>query len=174
MSDGAADGRSPDHEAIRVDVEAWYRRYGESVYRRCLRLTRSPTTALDVTQEVFLRAHRYGSSYRGEVSPLSWLLTIADRCSFDALRRGEPIDSDEVEAFVREEQEGVDVVFGRHDLVTKLLAHVADDVRRIVTLRYFDELNHDQIAERLGVNEKTVRRKLDGFMEQARKFVRRA
>lgn len=173
MSESDAKSRSPSSDTRLVDIAAWYRRYGESVYRRCLRITRSQTLALDVTQEVFLRAHRYSNSYRGDVAPVSWLLTIADRCSLDALRKREPIDSAELQSFLHEEQEGPDVVFTRHDLVAKLLAHAEGDVRQMVTLRYFDELSHEQIAQRLGVNEKTVRRKLEGFVEWAKKFVRR-
>jgi RNA polymerase sigma-70 factor (ECF subfamily) len=159
-----------------VDVEVWYRQYGESIFRRCLRLTRDETRALDLTQEVFLRAHRYQASYRAEASPLAWLCTIADRCFFDALRRekrSEPVDPEEVEAFVQDETEGADKVFSRHDLVARLLERAPKDVRRMVTLRYFDELGLEEIAERLGVNERTVRRKLERFLVNARKYARR-
>lgn len=159
-----------------VDVEVWYRRYGESIFRRCLRLTRDETRALDLTQEVFLRAHRYSASYRAEASPLAWLCTIADRCFYDALRREkrtEPVDPEEVEAFVRDETEGADRAFSRHDLVARLLARAPEDVCQMVTMRYFDELGLDQIAAQLGVNERTVRRKLERFLVNARKYVRR-
>lgn len=159
-----------------VDVEVWYRQYGESIFRRCLRLTRDEARALDLTQEVFLRAHRYADSYRAEASPLAWLCTIADRCFFDALRRErrtEPLDPDEVEAFVRDETEGADTSFARQDLVARLLARASKDVRQMVTMRYFDELGLEQIAERLGVSERTVRRKLERFLAKARKYARR-
>lgn len=160
-----------------VDVGVWYRRYGESIYRRCLRLTRDETRALDLTQEVFLRAHRYQASYRAEASPLAWLCTIADRCFFDALRRekrNEPVDPEEVEAFVRDEIDGTDKVFARQDLVARLLSRAPGDVRQMVILRYFDELGLEQIAERLGVNERTVRRKLERFLVNARKYAHRS
>lgn len=152
------------------EVEAWYQKYGESVYRRCLRLTHNPDKALDLMQDVFLRAHRYRDSFRGERSALSWLLTIADRCFFDTVRRAEPIPSDEIESFVREEEEGAEVIFERYELVSKLLARCPRDVRQIVIHRYFDELEHAQIALRLDINEKTVRRKLERFLERARKL----
>lgn len=160
-----------------VDVEAWYRKYGESVYRRCLRLSRDQARAWDLTQEVFLRAHRYGESFRGQSSPLSWLLTIGDRCFFDSLRaqrNTDPLPTDEVEAFVTEETDEVETVFARQDLVARLLARTPADVRQMVVLRYFDELGLDQIASRLDVNERTVRRKLERFLVNARKFARRA
>jgi RNA polymerase sigma-70 factor (ECF subfamily) len=159
-----------------VDVEAWYRQYGESVYRRSLRLSRDPTRAWDLTQEVFLRAHRYGDSFQGDSSPLAWLGTICDRCFFDSLRSNrntDPLPVEEVEAFVAEQTDGAERVFARQDLVARLLTRAPKDVRQMVVLRYFDELGLDQIAAQLGVNERTVRRKLERFLINARKFAGR-
>jgi RNA polymerase sigma factor (sigma-70 family) len=125
-------------------------------------------------QEVFLRAHRYRKSFRGDSSPLAWLFTITDRCFFDLIRKKvEPVSNNEVENFIRDEHEGAEKVFLRHDLVAKLLARAPKDVRQIVIHRYFDELEHKQIAARLNINEKTVRRKLEKFLVTARKFSRR-
>ncbi|MBW1872955.1 MAG: RNA polymerase sigma factor [Deltaproteobacteria bacterium] len=140
-----------------------------------MRLTRNQTQALDLMQEVFLRAHRYRKSFRGDSSPLTWLFTISDRCFFDLVRKKvEPVSGSDVETFVRDEQEGAETIFLRHDLVAKLLARAPKDVRQIVIHRYFDELEHKQIAARLNINEKTVRRKLEKFLAVARKFARRA
>ena len=171
MSGAEAATRSTS-QVTQVDVDAWYRRYGESVYRRSLRLCRRPAQALDLTQEVFLRAHRYRDSYRGAVSPLAWLLTIAQRCFYDSLGRPEPVDAGEIDALVRDEDEGAETVFARQEVVAKLLGRMPDDVRRIVVHRYFDELEHEEIAARLGINEKTVRRKLEGFLARAKKLAR--
>ena len=121
-----------------------------------------------------MRAHRYRKTFRGDSSPLAWLFTITDRCFFDLIRKKvEPVSNNEVENFIRDEQEGAETVFLRHDLVAKLLARAPKDVRQIVIHRYFDELEHKQIATRLNINEKTVRRKLEKFLVTARKFSRR-
>jgi RNA polymerase sigma-70 factor, ECF subfamily len=156
-----------------VDIEGWYQRYGESVYRRCLRLSRDRSQALDLTQEVFLRAHRYRDSYRGEATPLSWLFRLADRCFFDSIRRPPQVALDEVASFVAEERVGAEREFADHDLVLRLLARSPDDVRAIVMHRYFDELDLETIAERLGLSERTIRRKLEWFLEHAEKLARR-
>ena len=150
-----------------MDIEDWYRRYSDSVYRRCVRLCRNEAQAWDLTQEVFLRVHRYQHSFRGESSPLTWLFTLADRCFFDSLRRVRPLPLDGLAAFVQEEREGFEGRFARHELVARLLSRCAPDLRAIVVHRYFDELDLQTIAERLGVNERTVRRKLDRFLARA-------
>lgn len=161
-------------ESESVDVGVWYRRYGEAVFRRCMRLAGDRARALDLTQEVFLRAHRFKDSYRGDASPLGWLFSITNRCFYDSLRKEERIDKRQLEAFLRDEQEGFEVAFSRHALVAKLLSRVPDDVRDIVVYRYFDELDLNEIASRLNVNERTVRRKLQRFFDDARKVLGRS
>jgi RNA polymerase sigma factor (sigma-70 family) len=157
-----------------MDIGSWYRKYGEAVHRRLLRLTRNPTLAWDLTQEVFLRAHRYRDSYQNQGSSLAWLMTIADRCFFDSKPKAELVGQEDFETFLRDEREGTDEVFSRQELVAKLLGRAPRDVRQIVVHRYFDELENEQIADRMGIHEKTVRRKLEKFLENARKFVRRS
>jgi RNA polymerase sigma-70 factor (ECF subfamily) len=155
-----------------VDIEGWYQRYGESVYRRVLRLCRDRSQALDLTQEVFLRAHRYRDSYRGEATPLAWLFRLSDRCFFDSIRKPAPVGLSEVLAFVASEREGSEREFVEHDLVLRLLARSPEDVRAIVMHRYFDEWDLETIAAHLGLNERTVRRKLQQFFEHAEKLAR--
>ncbi|HKP62623.1 MAG TPA: sigma-70 family RNA polymerase sigma factor [Polyangiales bacterium] len=156
-----------------MDIDGWYRRYGESVFRRCLRLCRDQTRASDLTQEVFLRAHRYRDSFRGDSSPMTWLFTLADRCFFDAVGKlRPPPTAAEVAVFLHAERDGVDEVFEQHDLVVRLLARTPEDVRAIVLHRYFDELDLASIAERLGINERTVRRKLERFLAQAERLAK--
>ena len=153
-----------------VDIESWYQRYGESVHRRCVRLCRNEQQALDLVQEVFLRAHRYRESFRGEASPLTWLFTLTDRCFFDSLREPKRVQRAEIEALLQQEQDGIEDSFVSHDLVVRLLTRSDDDVRSIVIHRYFDELDLETIAVRLGLNERTVRRKLERFLDGARKL----
>jgi RNA polymerase sigma-70 factor (ECF subfamily) len=155
-----------------VEIEGWYQLYGESVYRRCLRLCRDRSQALDLTQEVFLRAHRYRESYRGEATPLAWLSRLADRCFFDSIKRPPALALDEVLSFVASERDGAEREFVDHDLVLRLLSRSPEDVQAIVMHRYFDELELQAIARRLGLNERTVRRKLQRFLEHAEKLAR--
>lgn len=153
-----------------VDIESWYQRYGESVHRRCLRLCRNEHQALDLVQEVFLRAHRYRDSYRGEASPLTWLFTLATNCFFDSLKEPQRIGRAEVEALLCQERDGFEESFVSHDLILRLLSRTEDEVRTIVMHRYFDELELEAIAERMGLHERTVRRKLLRFLAGARKL----
>ena len=126
-------------------------------------------------QEVFLKAFRHRASFRGDSSPLSWLYTIATRCFFDSLRgqKVAEVDGSDILEFVRDEEENQDERFVQHDLVVKLLSRAPKDMQQIVMARYFDELDYAQISARHCINEKTVRRKLEKFLRDARKTARR-
>lgn len=150
------------------DLDAWYRAYGEAVFRRCRRFVRSDAAAMDLVQDTFLRAHRYRASYRGG-SALSWLLTIADRASLDVLKKSrDTVSLDEVEAFLDDESGQRAGAVGHRDLVRRLLGRADERTARIVIMRYFDELGLEEIAASLDLNERTVRRSLEAFLADAR------
>jgi RNA polymerase sigma-70 factor, ECF subfamily len=152
-----------------VDITRWYRQYGEPVFRRCLRIIGEEPLAMDLMQETFLRAHKYRCGYRGP-SPLSWLLTIADRCALDALKRRPAVCApEEVKRFLEEAADPTAPAFDHQGLVSALLARADERTRRIVLHRYFDELELEEIANRLGINERTVRRRLERFLASAQR-----
>jgi RNA polymerase sigma-70 factor (ECF subfamily) len=153
-----------------VDINGWYRQYAEAVFRRCRRIVAEEALAMDLMQETFLRAHRYQHSYRGP-SALSWLLTIADRASLTALKaRPELTTPQQVQRFLEDEADPRSPPFEHHRLVATLLQRADERTRAIVMHRYFDELELQEIADRLDVNERTVRRKLELFLDGARRY----
>lgn len=155
------------------EIEGWYRRYGEPVHRRCRRLLGEDALAWDVTQEVFLRAHQRQRELRSAASILSWLLTVADRQCFSLLRRRRVALA--AEDLLRVPAGGSEAALERMlieaDLVTRVLAHCPEDVQRIATHRFLDELEQEQIAALLGVSRKTVQRKLQTFHDTARRLL---
>ncbi|NTX17428.1 RNA polymerase sigma factor [Myxococcus sp. CA056] len=167
--------REPVNEV--EQTEGYYRRYGEAVHRRCLRLLGDDALAWDSTQEVFLRAHANLTQLRAAGSALSWLLTVADRQCFSVLRRRRtevtsaltrlaPLPDAHASPEATLERLLVDA-----DLVRRVLAHCPEDVQRIVAHRFIDELEQEQIATLLDVSRKTVQRKLQAFFDTARRLL---
>ena len=160
-------------------TEQWYRQYGESVYRRCRRLLGDEAQAWDFTQEVFLRAHQQAGALRQAPSALAWLLTIADRQCLSALRRRRVEQRAALSEHVRAlalptMDDALERALLDADLVTHVLAHCAEDVQQIVVHRFLDELEQEQIAQRLDISRKTVIRKLQAFYATARALLERA
>jgi RNA polymerase sigma factor (sigma-70 family) len=167
--------REPDNEGD--PTEGYYRRYGEAVFRRCRRLLGDEALAWDMTQEVFLRAHAHLQQVRSASSPLSWLLTVADRQCFSVLRRRRTEASGALAlqapgpGFATAPDDALERLLVDADLVRHVLAHCPEDVQRIVAHRFLDELEQEQIAARLDVSRKTVQRKLQAFLDTARRLL---
>jgi RNA polymerase sigma-70 factor (ECF subfamily) len=69
-----------------------YSRYHARVNGWCRRFVRDSHRADDMTQEVFMRAFRYRSSFRGEARTSTWLFTITRNYCLTALKKanGDP------------------------------------------------------------------------------------
>lgn len=166
------------------DLDSFYRRFGEAVFRRARRILGDDASAHDAVQETFLRAHRYAHTWAGG-SALSWLFTIADRVCFDALkkrRRTNVVDDDVIAALLASDEGVGDVArppvagarLERDQQVATALLGLDDQTRQILLHRYFDDLDTRQIAAALSTSERTIRRRLDEFFTHARARLARA
>jgi RNA polymerase sigma factor (sigma-70 family) len=73
----------------------FHRRFHLRVLAWCHRFTRDHARALDLTQEVFLRAWRHKSTFRADARPSTWLYVIARNHCLSAIQR---LASDPLEA----------------------------------------------------------------------------
>jgi RNA polymerase sigma factor (sigma-70 family) len=64
---------SPQHEALFTE---FYRRFHPKVSAWCFRLSRDRTSVHDLTQEIFIKAWRHLSKFRGDSRPSTWLYVI--------------------------------------------------------------------------------------------------
>jgi RNA polymerase sigma-70 factor, ECF subfamily len=71
-----------------------FRRYQNRVTFWCYRFTRDRETALDLAQDVFLKAYRRMHTFRSDAKLSTWLFTIARNHCIDAAhkRSSEPVD----------------------------------------------------------------------------------
>ena len=68
-------------------VEELFRRHQARVVRWCCRFTRERESALDLSQEIFLRAFRNLASYRGECRFSTWLYAITRNLCTTAMQK---------------------------------------------------------------------------------------
>ena len=92
------------------DTEAFEQLYRENsgrVYALCLRITRDPSQAEDLTQDAFIRAWRKLNSFRGDSAFSTWLhrLTVnlvLTHLRSQSRRAGRVIYTDDLEVFDKE------------------------------------------------------------------------
>jgi len=157
--------RNGDEQAF----AALYRRRQGAIYRFALHMSASPTTAEDITQEVFLALLREECGYDRERGTLSgYLFGIARKLVLRNLERGRadvPLESESDENAPRELAIIDDPLAGltRHEAIEALRRAVQALPRRyreVVVLCDLEELDYAEAAVILGCPIGTVRSRM--------------
>jgi RNA polymerase sigma-70 factor, ECF subfamily len=105
-SDAARDARSSEDQQLvlraqKGDAHAFEQlvvQYQRKVYAVAFGMVRNRQDALDITQEAFIKVHRYLGNFQGSSSFYTWLYRIVVNLSIDHLRKGgkgPPLDYDD-------------------------------------------------------------------------------
>lgn len=137
-----------------------YDRHGAAVLHLASRLLRNRADAEDITQAVFVSAWTSRASYDpGRGGLLGWLLTITRRRVIDMVRVQQR--ADRVEDAIAQQPEPPPVASAEHVIdqlvVADELARLPGDQRMMLELAFYDDLTHQQIADRTGVALGTVK-----------------
>ena len=157
----------------RQRVAELYKTYGPAIYRRCLRLLGDKEAARDATQEVFGKLMRDARKLESRESALPWIYRVATNHCLNlrrnAGRRGEEALPDlEMAA-----PESPDLVPERQ-LVQRVLARFDAETQAVAVGVFVDGMEHEEIAQALGISRRTVARKLQRFVGNARKYLTRS
>lgn len=159
----------PREQAARL-----YREYGPAVYRRCLRLLRDKEAAKDATQEVFVKLVRDMQRLEGRVDVLPWIYRVATNHCLnlrrDARRRGEEALEPELEVAPG----GPAGLFPQRLLAQQILSRFDAATQAVAVGVFVDGMEHEEVAAVLGISRRTVSRKLERFLENARKHLARS
>ena len=149
------------------------RKYQHRVIAVINRYVRDPDEAMDVAQETFVKAYRALDRFRGESAFYTWIFRIAVNTAKNHIvsRRRRPPDAD-IEVEEAEHYEGGEWL---HELanpenelfkdeleraVYRALEKLPEDLRTSVTLREFDGLSYEEIAEVMDCPVGTVRSRI--------------
>jgi RNA polymerase sigma-70 factor, ECF subfamily len=146
-------------------------RHQRSVYNLLARMLRNPALAEELAQETFLKAYTHLRSFKPEFKFANWVLRIAHNCAIDLLRQRGPqvVSTDEVESGGQRPIEDTIVDPGsdeaerrleRRDLSQVLgaaLDNLRPEYRRVVVLRYQQDLGYEEIAAITGEPVGTVK-----------------
>jgi RNA polymerase sigma-70 factor (ECF subfamily) len=146
-------------------------RHQRSVYNLLARMLRNPALAEELAQESFLKAYTHLCSFKPEFKFANWILRIAHNTAIDVLRLRGPqvVSTDEVESggqrpieetLVDPRSDEAERRIERGDLSRVLgaaLDRLRPEYRRMVVLRYQQDLGYDEIAAITGDPVGTVK-----------------
>jgi RNA polymerase sigma-70 factor, ECF subfamily len=135
-------------------VNELFSRHYERVARWCFRFTGNREAAVDLAQDVFLKAHKHLDSFRGTSRFATWLFTIVRNESLNRLQRSPPPMQDpEVLDAVPALDPAPDTVAERAGQAARLARFLADTLdpteQAVFTLHYGDDMPLDAITRLL-------------------------
>ena len=142
--------RSGRRDAFDAIVE----RHRRNVYQLCYRFVNNHEDASDLAQDVFVRAFKGLGNFKGDSSLGTWLYRVGVNACLNRLAmkklETEPIDAvprvddraaDALDRVMREE---------RAERVRAAIAKLPPKQRATLTLRVYQELSHEEVAQALG------------------------
>ena len=176
----AADERKLVRRAKRGDQQAFrtlMERYRRKVFSIAYGMVRDPEAALDISQEVFIKVHRYLGSFQGSSSFYTWLYRISVNLSIDYLRkssRHDAVDYDDM--LLRREPDDSEAMviptmldvnphraMDRKELgqqIGKAFEKLGEKHRAVLLLREIEGLSYEEIARVLKIHKGTVMSRL--------------
>jgi RNA polymerase sigma-70 factor (ECF subfamily) len=146
-----------------------YRRVFPMVLAKCRRMLKSDADAHDVAQEVFVRLWKHRELLQNHAALVAWLYRTSTHLVIDRARQrslsqenlahlhgalhGEPTRDSEARFVSREQLRG-------------MLSSCSEQELEVAVLNRVDRLTQPEIAELMGIGERTVRRLLGRFDER--------
>ena len=165
----------------RAAFEALVKAHEKSIYTLAFRMSRNREDAFDLSQEVFLRAYRALSGFKGQSAFSTWLYRLAYNLCLDHVRkmsrRQEVPLSTKTEDGTEKSMEWPDLRYSPESNWEKqeLRAAIADAMERltpeqraVLTLREIQSLSYDEIGEVLALPAGTVKSRLARAREALR------
>ncbi len=151
----------------RMAFDELVRRHQGRVYAVAYRVTGNREDALDVAQEVFIKAYRKIHTWQPTSGFLPWLLRLTTNQSIDLLRwrnrrRHEPLDGDTARAELADQSVALNTEDRVRALEIDARVHVALAVlspaqRSVFVMRHYEGLQLAEIAEVLGCTVGSVK-----------------
>lgn len=146
--------------------------YRDSIYFMLMKIVKNSDDAEDLTLDTFGKAFRYLDKYSPKYAFSTWLFRIAVNNSIDYIRHknNSPqcldddltedvtlrlIDSSESNYTPTPEQEVINKQ--RVQMLKAAVTQLPEKYRKVVELRYYEDLSYDEIAERLGISLSNVK-----------------
>ena len=150
-------------------------RHQRSVYRLCYRFVGNHEDASDLSQDVFLRAYRALSRFKGESSLTTWLYRIAVNVCLNRVSvkkpATEPIDDHQhIDAGTESPSDRV-LREERASRLRSAVAQLPPKQRAALILRMYHEMSHQEIAHAIGTSVGAAKANVFHAVQNLRKLL---
>jgi RNA polymerase sigma factor (sigma-70 family) len=164
-----------DAQALRQLYDAT----SSKLYAVAMRVLANPQHAEDVLQEAYLYVWRSAADYRAPLSPpMAWLGLVVRSRALDFMRRraaeqalaGMPMDEELAETLPSDAENPMDTQMASEQAwaLHECLRKIESRQREVLTLAYFRDLSHGELAQQLRLPLGTVKSWVRRSLEQLR------
>jgi len=155
---------SGDQQAYALLVD----RYQNYVFTLALRFTKNREDAEEISQDIFIKAYRSLSDFRGAAKFSTWLYTIVNNTCISFLRKKKlevhSLDNEKVFEVADNQDSGMRANMieqkSKIAMVNKAIALLSTDDAEIITLFYKSEQTLEEISNILGLETNTAKVRL--------------
>ena len=180
-------------EALMLQIQAGDLRSFDTLVKRwekpllnyCYRMVNDIALAEDLRQEIFLRIYRSAKTYRPTAQFSTWIYRIAANLCLDTLAKQQRRKETPIAAYLESESEDLadrlidpsdapDAVAVKKEserYVRSALARLPEDLRVVVTLRHYNGMKFQEIAEIVECPVSTVKSRMVAAMERLGKML---
>lgn len=159
-------------ELTDAELADLYDRYAPVLYQRCHRILKNEEQARDAVQETFAKVIRNADSFREQASPLTWMYRISTNHCLNQIRNSKSrrgkLETNREDivgpGFTSPDSGSLD-----QRRVLELLDASDEQTRKVVVHTFFDDCTRKEVAELVGISVPTVRKRLNTFLEHARR-----
>lgn len=152
-------------EGDRAAFETLYRRSSRRLFGMLLYLLKDRELAADVLQEGYVKIWLNAGEFRyRKGTPMSWMISIVRNQAIDMLRQNErrprTVDLDDLAPVPADDARGPQEHSERQYQQSRLqhcLQGLQDGQRKAISLAFFQDLSHAEVAEKLGLPLGTVK-----------------
>ena len=156
------------------------KRWEKQLLNYCYRMVNDIALAEDLRQEIFLRIYRSARTYRPTAQFSTWLYRIATNLCLDTLAKQKRRKETPIAAYLGSKSEGFDdrlidpsdtpdTVVVKKEIESRVrsaLASLPEDLRVVVTLRHYNGMKFQEIAEIVECPISTVKSRMAAGMER--------
>jgi RNA polymerase sigma factor (sigma-70 family) len=158
----------PDH-----CFEALYNRYVKKVYRRCLSMTNDSLQAEDFTHDIFLKVFNKLDAFQQRSSFSTWLYSIAYNYCADQIKLAKRLPTTALDG--SQEWLGVEPMEAQlHEetlqVVRQAMATLSSDERKLLRLKYEDNMSIEEIAQLYDLKLSAVKMRLKRSREKVQRL----
>ena len=142
-----------------------YDRYGHFVYNKCFGFVKEKEEAKDLTQEIFIKIYLNLTKFKGNSKLSTWIYSITINANINHIKKNKKktvalLDDHLTDHSLIENSDDDELFDTNLEKLEQLMYFLPENDRRLLIMKYHDNLPINQIIKILNIKESAVKMRL--------------